>query len=66
MIGGVPKFGHIISEFMRNTLRWLAFRQRVHFGAQRPARVTSCPGLPGTVPELEKISRVPASFIPGQ
>ena len=30
------------------------------------SRVTSCPGLPGTVPEWEKMSRVPAMFIPGQ
>jgi len=30
------------------------------------ARVTSCPGLPGTVPEWNKMSRVPASSIPGQ
>jgi len=31
-----------------------------------PSRVTSCPGLPGTVPEWNKMSRVPARFIPGQ
>src|SRR6218665_1470227 len=30
MIGGVPKFGHI-SEFMRDTLRWLPVRQRIHY-----------------------------------
>ena len=29
-------------------------------------RVTRCPGLPGTVPEWDKMSRVPARFIPGQ
>ena len=28
--------------------------------------VTICPGLPGTVPEWEKMSRVPARSIPGQ
>ena len=30
MIGGVSKFGHI-SEFMRDTLRWLPVRQRIHY-----------------------------------
>src|SRR6218665_2882873 len=30
MIGGVPRFGHI-SEFMRDTLRWLPVRQRIHY-----------------------------------
>src|SRR6218665_878843 len=30
MIGGVPKFGHI-SEFMRDTLRWIPVRQRIHY-----------------------------------
>src|SRR6218665_3750480 len=28
--------------------------------------VTICPGLPETIPEWEKMSRVPARFIPGQ
>src|SRR6218665_2481159 len=30
MIGGVPKFAHI-SEFMRDALRWLPVRQRIHY-----------------------------------
>src|SRR6218665_2191463 len=31
-----------------------------------PFRVTRCPGLPGTVPEWNKMSRVPPRSIPGQ
>src|SRR6218665_616 len=30
MIGDVPKFGHI-REFMRDTIRWLPVRQRIHY-----------------------------------
>src|SRR6218665_325122 len=30
LFGGVPRFGHI-SEFMRDTLRWLPVRQRIHY-----------------------------------
>src|SRR6218665_2982128 len=32
----------------------------------RVTRVTNSPGLPETVPEWEKMSRVPARFNPGQ
>jgi len=31
-----------------------------------PNRVTRCPGLPGTVPEWNRMSRVPLRSIPGQ
>ena len=41
-------------------------RQRVGSRVrQAGSRVTSCPGLPGTVPEWNKMSRVPARSIPG-